>query len=272
MIKSYLLLFLFSLSAFAGDGTIANPDIHDSASIALSKLQLINGNSVVGNISGGSTVPNQIGGTQLTTILGAFTGDSGSGGVKGVVPAPSSGDTAAGKFLHASGGWSVPVTVSTRYSSTYLGSGGTRVTSDPTALGEWRSQIRNGGAQTFTDTNAVPAFTPSSASGFKLYGDNTYAGGGTSTEPNLYKIFVGINKRIQVEFYSGTGRTGFACVDGQQTNAATAIGVLQHYDPTTGIYAVRPVTNSSTSTAHYSGVGLDFTLLADVYFDILISD
>lgn len=272
MIKSYLLLFLFSLSAFAGDGTIANPDIHDSASIALSKLQLINGNSVVGNISGGSTVPNQIGGTQLTTILGAFTGDSGSGGVKGVVPAPSSGDTAAGKFLHASGGWSVPVTVSTRYSSTYLGSGGTRVTSDPTALGEWRSQIRNGSAQTFTDTNAVPTFTPTATDGFKIYGDNQWATGGTSSEPNLYKIFVGINKKIQLEFYSTTGRTGFADTSPLQIAAATSYGALWNYDPTTGILLIRPTTNSSTTSIHYYGLGSDFTAIQDVYFDIIISD
>lgn len=37
--------------------------------------------------------------------LAAFTGDSGSGGVKGLVPAPSSGDAAANKVLGAGGGW-----------------------------------------------------------------------------------------------------------------------------------------------------------------------
>ncbi len=35
----------------------------------------------------------------------AFTGDSGSGGVRGLVPAPASGDAAANKFLKASGAW-----------------------------------------------------------------------------------------------------------------------------------------------------------------------
>lgn len=38
--------------------------------------------------------------------LTAFTGDSGSGGVKGIVPAPSAGDAAATKFLKADGTWS----------------------------------------------------------------------------------------------------------------------------------------------------------------------
>lgn len=43
--------------------------------------------------------------TQLTADLIAFTGDSGSGGVKGLVPAPSAGDAAASKYLKADGTW-----------------------------------------------------------------------------------------------------------------------------------------------------------------------
>ena len=37
-----------------------------------------------------------------------FVGDSGSGGVHGVVPAPAAGDAAAGKFLKADGTWTAP--------------------------------------------------------------------------------------------------------------------------------------------------------------------
>lgn len=40
--------------------------------------------------------------------VATMTGDSGSGGARGVVPAPSAGDAAAGKFLKASGAWAVP--------------------------------------------------------------------------------------------------------------------------------------------------------------------
>lgn len=43
-----------------------------------------------------------------TALLSNFTGDSGSGGVKGLVPAPASGDAAASKFLSADGSWNVP--------------------------------------------------------------------------------------------------------------------------------------------------------------------
>lgn len=57
----------------------------------------------------GGTLPiTSTGGTTPTIAINNFTGDSGSGGLKGAVPAPASGDSAAGKFLAAGGGWSVP--------------------------------------------------------------------------------------------------------------------------------------------------------------------
>lgn len=49
---------------------------------------------------------------QGTAIAGAYqdamVGDSGSGGTKGAVPAPATGDAAAGKYLKADGTWAVP--------------------------------------------------------------------------------------------------------------------------------------------------------------------
>lgn len=43
--------------------------------------------------------------TQVTAALDNFVGDSGSGGTKGLVPAPSAGDAAANKYLKADGTW-----------------------------------------------------------------------------------------------------------------------------------------------------------------------
>jgi hypothetical protein len=48
-----------------------------------------------------------VGATPLTAALIAFVGDSGAGGTKGLVPAPASGDAAAGKVLGAGGGYVV---------------------------------------------------------------------------------------------------------------------------------------------------------------------
>lgn len=61
---------------------------------------------------------NLAGGDQETADnLPAFTGDTGTGGLKGVVPAPAAGDAAANKYLKADGTWAtagggVPETVS----------------------------------------------------------------------------------------------------------------------------------------------------------------
>lgn len=57
-----------------------------------------------------SASPIVVGTTGLTwqSLTPIFVGDSGSGGVKGFVPAPAAGDAAAGKVLGAGGGWVVP--------------------------------------------------------------------------------------------------------------------------------------------------------------------
>ena len=43
-----------------------------------------------------------------TALLSAVVGDSGAGGTKGLVPAPSAGDAAASRFLKADGTWATP--------------------------------------------------------------------------------------------------------------------------------------------------------------------
>lgn len=45
---------------------------------------------------------------QVTADLSVMVGDSGTGGTKGLVPAPAAGDAAAAKFLKADGTWAVP--------------------------------------------------------------------------------------------------------------------------------------------------------------------
>lgn len=71
---------------------------------------------------------------QATALLDAMVGDSGSGGTKGLVPAPASGDAAAGKFLKADGTWAAPagggsgtVNSGSQYQFTYYASAGTAV-------------------------------------------------------------------------------------------------------------------------------------------------
>ena len=47
-------------------------------------------------------------GAIMASDLPTMLGDSGAGGTKGAVPAPASGDSAAGKYLKADGTWGVP--------------------------------------------------------------------------------------------------------------------------------------------------------------------
>ncbi len=49
--------------------------------------------------------PEDLTATQATALLNALVGDSGSGGTKGLAPAPATGDAAAGKYLKADGTW-----------------------------------------------------------------------------------------------------------------------------------------------------------------------
>ena len=75
-------------------GLIGNDDFTISTSADGSTFK----NAIVATTAGAVSFPN----------TGGFTGDSGSGGTAGLVPAPSAGTAAAGKYLKADGAWSVP--------------------------------------------------------------------------------------------------------------------------------------------------------------------
>ena len=59
--------------------------------------------SFLGRQTAGTGVAEVLSATEATALLDEMTGDSGSGGVKGLVPAPGTGDAAANKFLKADG-------------------------------------------------------------------------------------------------------------------------------------------------------------------------
>lgn len=78
-----------------GDATVTNAKL---ATMAQARIK--------GRASGAGTgAPTDLTGTQATAILDNFVGDSGSGGTKGLVPAPAAGDAAADKYLKANGSW-----------------------------------------------------------------------------------------------------------------------------------------------------------------------
>jgi hypothetical protein len=75
------------------------------SNLPLSSLETIATATVVGNTSGGSSTPSAITISSITSFLSTMVGDSGAGGVKGLVPAPPPGSTGSGSFLRADGVW-----------------------------------------------------------------------------------------------------------------------------------------------------------------------
>jgi len=65
------------------------------------------GSGVAGQLAyfSASTVLGSLTNAQVTVLIDPMVGDSGSGGLKGLVPAPAAGDAAANKYLKADGTW-----------------------------------------------------------------------------------------------------------------------------------------------------------------------
>lgn len=89
----------------SGDVTLANTGVSTIQTnvVSNSKLAQMPTLTIKGNNTGITADPLDLTTTQTTAILDVFVGDSGSGGTKGLVPAPLAGDTVANKFLKADG-------------------------------------------------------------------------------------------------------------------------------------------------------------------------
>lgn len=97
------------LAGIAATQTFTNKTINGSSNtisnISLAAMSNLAANSIIGNNTGSPATPIALTVTQTTAMLNNFVGDSGSGGTKGLVLAPSAGDAAASKFLKADGTW-----------------------------------------------------------------------------------------------------------------------------------------------------------------------
>jgi hypothetical protein len=93
-----------------GDVTISNTGVTaiGANKVTLSQMATIATTNILGRTTAGTGNVESLTPAQATALLSAVVGDSGSGGTKGLVPAPSSGDAAAGKFLKADGTFAVP--------------------------------------------------------------------------------------------------------------------------------------------------------------------
>lgn len=86
-----------------GSGTGSFAATIGSDIVTNSKLANMATATIKGRITGSTGDPEDLSVAQVTSMLDAFVGDSGSGGTKGLVPAPAIGD--ATKFLKGDGTW-----------------------------------------------------------------------------------------------------------------------------------------------------------------------
>lgn len=147
---------------------------------------------------------------QTTALLDAMVGDSGSGGTKGLVPAPAAGDAAANKVLGAAGAW---VTVS----------GSSPLTT-------------KGDLYTYTTTNARLAV---GTDGYALVADSTQAAG--IKWAAVTASAAGSTGQIQ---YNNSGALG-----GWIGTVANTIGGASSTDNFLNITATMPTTMSATTNA-----------------------
>lgn len=157
--------------------------------------------------------------------------------------------------------------------SSYLANGSRVTGSAPTALGQYRSYLRNANATTFTETNGAPTATPSGADGIKVYAGNAYNAADTNGEPTKYDIFVGKKKNVTWQFYKSSARTGQITVDQYTNNGGSYdVGYITAYDPTTGIATIVGFRDNTGTTSHYSGIDDSLQVVTDCYFDLVVSE
>lgn len=126
----------------------------DSSAITNAKLSNMSQSTIKGRASGsGAGAPVDLTSTQATDILNNFVGDSGSGGTKGLVPAPSAGDAAASKYLKADGTWTTISSGGAPIGATYV-----TLTTDATLSNE-RTLAGEASVISITDGGAGSAVT-----------------------------------------------------------------------------------------------------------------
>lgn len=148
----------------SGNGSVAATIANDAITNAKSANMATQ--TIKGRTTAGTGDPEDLTATQATAILNSFVGDSGSGGTKGLAPAPAAGDAAAGKFLKADGTYAVPP-----------GSGST-----PIVVSGYNQTVTG----TITGTDSVAVFTSPNIDNTSSY--NTGTGTFTSTKTSRFNI------------------------------------------------------------------------------------
>lgn len=174
--------------------------------------------TIKGRTTAGTGDPEDLTATQATAILNSFVGDSGSGGTKGLVPAPATGD--ATKFLKGDGTWAAGasgitsingdssaaqsiVADSTGTDFTISTTGGITTVAIPSASATNRGLVTTG-TQTFAGTKTFSSTITGTTSGNTTYTANNH-GVVISGSGNAMTVIAPDASTIKVLTSGGTG-------------------------------------------------------------------
>lgn len=239
-----------SRTVTAGTGLTGGGDLSANRTLALANVANA---TIMGNVSGGSAAPIALTGTQATTVINNFVPDSGSGGTKGLVPAPGAGDAAANAFLKADGSWTTPTGDSPMSAGTFLANatGGTALptpingTQATAILTAFVGDSGSGGTK-----GLVPAPAPGDAAANKFLnaaGGWSAPGGGSGGVPTG-----GTTGQALVKLSNTNFDTGWAPISGTGTVTSVASGAGLSGGPitTTGTLNSIITVNAQTSTTY----------------------
>lgn len=222
------------------DGDVVRPD-----GVTNTKLANMATQTIKGRTTAGTGDPEDLTATQATAILNNFVGDSGSGGTKGMVPAPAAGDAAANKFLKADGAWASPsVAGATLQRVEFTSSGNWSVPSGVTAA---RVTLVGGGGG--------GGKAPNSSSG----GSGGSAGGQGS---QIISHVVTVTPLASIPITVGAGGTGATVANTAGTNGGTSAFNTTELQAPGGIGGEQGAVNGASGGAGGTGIATGFSTRA----------
>ena len=274
------------------DGSVSTLKIIDAA-VTNAKLANMAQATIKGRAAGaGAGAPADLTATQATAILNPFTGDAGSGGLKGLVPAPAAGD--APKFLKGDGTWGAISAGTVTSIDVSGGSSGLTFANGPVTIsgtitlsggqlsvpygGTGRGSLDSGAIILGNGTSAVGFLGPDAAgkipisngSGFGMQavgGDATITAGGTVTVTRVQStpfhttpptngqvpMYVSANSRVEWAAPSGGATVSGTTNKYAFLSAANTLSTGRAEDGNAAAYVYIPWGTGDTKTTFYAG-------------------